>query len=362
MPHRVLHILGSAQPWNSSIARMVGALAAGLDPERYQLQAWFVTGPGSLAAELEAAGAQVRVLPWRGARGDPAGTLRLWRALRGARCSIVHGHFGGRSLRWMVRGATQASFVVHLHTLLSESGDPISARMLARGAERVIAVCQAVAERAAAERIRCSVVYPGLRIPDHAPDREALPSSPTGRVIGTACRLVPLKGVVHLVRALPSLRAEFPELRLEVAGAGPELGAIQNQVSALGLAGRVRFLGWQADLGSVLAGWDIFAQPSLQEAAPVALLEAMAAGLPVVASAVGGVPEILEDGRTGWLVPPADPVALAERLGALLRDPERRRAMGGAGRERARQNFSVERMVAEISRIYDGIVDSRVQG
>jgi glycosyltransferase involved in cell wall biosynthesis len=162
--------------------------------------------------------------------------------------------------------------------------------------------------------------------------------------------------VVYLVRALAALRQEIPDVRLEIAGSGPERAAVECEVQSLGLAGSVVFLGWQHDLERVLPGWDVFVQPSLTDSFGIATLEAMAAGLPVVATGVGGLRELVEDGRTGWLVPPADPAALAKRLRDLALNPAQRRAMGMAGRERARAHFSVERMVAEIQKIYDELL------
>jgi len=108
----------------------------------------------------------------------------------------------------------------------------------------------------------------------------------------------------------------------------PERSTLEREVQLLGMGGKVRFLGWVEGLAPVLARWDVFVLPLLEEGAGLAALEAMAAGLPVIATAVGGIPEIVEDGRTGWLVPPGDPGALGERIHSLLRKPDTRRAMG----------------------------------
>jgi glycosyltransferase involved in cell wall biosynthesis len=118
----------------------------------------------------------------------------------------------------------------------------------------------------------------------------------------------------------------------------------------------VEFLGWRDDVEALLHRWDVFVMPSLEEGFGIAALEAMAAGLPVVATAVGGIPELVKDGETGWLVPPADPQALAGRLRSLLRDSGLRQAMGIAGHSRAQDHFSMDRMVENVSKIYDGIL------
>jgi glycosyltransferase involved in cell wall biosynthesis len=105
-----------------------------------------------------------------------------------------------------------------------------------------------------------------------------------------------------------------------------------------------------------MASWDIFVLPSLQEGFGVAVLEAMAAGLPVIASAVGGLGELVQDGQTGWLVPVASPAELTTRLRSLIQDKQQRRALGIAGRQRAVHEFPVSRMVAQITAVYDGLI------
>jgi Glycosyl transferases group 1 len=106
---------------------------------------------------------------------------------------------------------------------------------------------------------------------------------------------------VDLIRAVALLRLEFPTLRLEIAGAGPQREDLEGEVERLGLRGSVRLLGWQRDLGPLFQSWDIFAMPSLEEGFGMAALEAMADGLPVVATSVGGLPEVIEDGQTATL-------------------------------------------------------------
>ncbi len=176
--------------------------------------------------------------------------------------------------------------------------------------------------------------------------------------MGTACRLVPIKGVRHLIAAMAVLRPSMPDVRLEIAGAGPEQSALESEVRLQGLDDSVKFLGWQTEISYVMARWDVYAQPSLEEGFGLAVVEAMAAGLPVVASRVGSLPELVEEGHTGWLVPPANPAALAERLRHLLLDPAAQQAFGEAGWARARDLFSLSRMVTSIAAVYDDLVAS----
>jgi glycosyltransferase involved in cell wall biosynthesis len=216
----------------------------------------------------------------------------------------------------------------------------------------VIAVSHAVALQFSAPRP--IVVHSGVHSPNECHAGNKAPRTTT--VIGAACRLVPLKGLMDLIRAVAILCLEFPNLRLEIAGTGPQREDLERELGRLRLTSQVRFLGWQRDLRPIFGSWDIFAMPSLDEGVPMATLEAMAEGLPVIATSVGGLPELIEDGQTGYLVPPSDVAALTKRLRLLILDPERRQAMGAAGRQRAREHFSLDRMVAEIAAIYDSLL------
>jgi glycosyltransferase involved in cell wall biosynthesis len=149
------------------------------------------------------------------------------------------------------------------------------------------------------------------------------------------------KGVEVLLAALASLASRFPIVRLRVAGDGEHRDELEKRTAALGLGSVVSFLG-RADAGRVrtlLAGARALVVPSIYEGMPLVVLEAMAAGVPVVASAVSGIPEVVLDGETGWLVPPEDPAALAAALAAVLADPAEARRRGEAGRVRAAEHF-----------------------
>ena len=172
-------------------------------------------------------------------------------------------------------------------------------------------------------------------------------------VIGTVSRLFKEKGHRHLIDALARLRAECPEARLMIVGTGDERPALEAQVRRLGLDGRVTFTGYHADLPGALRAMDIFAQPSVdQEGFPTAVLEAQAAGLPVVASDIGGTHETLDVGRTGLLTPPGDDKALAGALRDLIRDSQRRAAMAAAGRPWIESHFTLPGMMTRMTETY----------
>jgi glycosyltransferase involved in cell wall biosynthesis len=167
-------------------------------------------------------------------------------------------------------------------------------------------------------------------------------------------RLHPEKGYEHLFQALPRVREQLDHpLVLLVAGAGPFEDEFRRQVAALGCDREVRFLGFRTDASSLMAAADLVVLPSVAEAFGIVLAEALYIGTPVVATKVGGIPEIVDDGVDGVLVPPANSEALAEAIAGLLNDPERRAEMTGAGREKVERRFSFESMVKEYEEIYE---------
>jgi glycosyltransferase involved in cell wall biosynthesis len=205
---------------------------------------------------------------------------------------------------------------------------------------------------------------PKVHLPT-AVDPEALrPSRPAAEVraeVETAAdapvvlyagSLTPEKRIDRLLRAVAAARAEVPGLVLWIAGGGPLRTELEELAAALAMSGTVRFLGARHDLPDWLAAADLVALASDTEGVPGVLLEAGAAGRPVVATRVGGVPECVEDGRTGVLVEPGDEVALAAAIASLARDGERRRALGEAARERVLREFSLPRVVRGYASFY----------
>jgi glycosyltransferase involved in cell wall biosynthesis len=179
-------------------------------------------------------------------------------------------------------------------------------------------------------------------------------------VVGTLAGLVRRKGHRYLLEAAARLKQQGVRLRYCFGGEGPERRDLQELALRLGLRDEVSFLGFVSDAPRFLSSIDIFALPSLFEGLGVAVLEAMAAGKPVVASAVGGIPELVEDQTTGILVPPGDFEALAGALSRLASDPERVRAMGEIGRETVRHRFTMEQMALQNEAFYYDVLDGKV--
>ena len=161
-----------------------------------------------------------------------------------------------------------------------------------------------------------------------------------------------MKDQISLVEATAALLRRHPSVRLQIVGDGPEMSRLQQAVAAQGLHRVVRLSGERADIPRSLATLDVFALPSLGEGMSNTLLEAMAAGLPVVATRVGGNPELVSDGTSGLLVPPRDKDALVEALSVYVESRELRRRHGAEGRQRILREFTVERMAAGYAGLY----------
>jgi glycosyltransferase involved in cell wall biosynthesis len=164
--------------------------------------------------------------------------------------------------------------------------------------------------------------------------------------------MVAIKDLRTLVAAFAQAVASYPRLCLLLVGDGPERAILEDFIRTCGVADRVRTLGWTEDLSRVYATMDICALSSLNEGTPVALIEAMAAGKAVIATNVGGVPDVVKHEETGLLSPPGDAPALAAAMVRLAASPEDRRRMGAAGRQRAATRYSIDRLVDDIEALY----------
>ena len=218
-------------------------------------------------------------------------------------------------------------------------------------ATRIVANSHASASQLRREGVparRIAVVPNGL---DFAPFSPRVPR-PTLRQVTAVGNLRPLKGHDVLIEASAGILERFPDARFEIIGDGPARGALIEQARTRGVAHAFTFGGHSGDIPARLAESDIFVHPSRSESFPNAVLEAMAAALPIVASGVGGVGELIDDGRTGWLVPPGEHEALARRVIQLMEDPKAAARAGAAARDEAEARFSFDRMIAGFDDIY----------
>ena len=188
--------------------------------------------------------------------------------------------------------------------------------------------------------------------------RRRLGASPEVPLIGVIARLVTIKDLSTFLEAASALHRSRPDVRFLIVGDGELRSRLEQEAHALGLDQCVHFLGWQRDLEPIYADLDLVVLSSLNEGTPVSLIEGMAAGLPVVATEVGGVPDLVEHGKTGLLVPPKDSKALSAAMEALLGDPERRREMGRLGREAVYPKYSDAALIDRMDRLYSSLLQA----
>jgi glycosyltransferase involved in cell wall biosynthesis len=225
-------------------------------------------------------------------------------------------------------------------------------------ATHVVAVSERVAAYAAREfRIpedRLTTIVNGVdleRFRPSAPTRD--PRTP---VVGCTARLSAENDHATLLRAFARLGQQWPNAQLLLVGRGPEEAALRALTEGLGVGGRICFAGEHADVAPWLARMDVYAQASRLAGISNSILEAMATALPVVATRVGGTPEVVVHGETGFLVPPGNPAALADALGTLLANPAMALACGRAGRARAEAHFGASAMLQRVEALLDQLV------
>jgi glycosyltransferase involved in cell wall biosynthesis len=328
--------------------------------------------------QLEQAGVRWRILsklgrPIRPVR-DFIVLLQLAALFRRERPQIVHTHTSkagalGRLASWLV-GVPVVVHTPHGHVFYGHFGKLASwicvqiERGLAWITTRLIALTEAERDehlqRGVGQRDQFAVIPSGIELDRFVQVANRYGSRPEGfdcpphaTVIGSVGWLTPVKGHRVLLEAVALLRRSWPDLYVVIVGDGPLRKELMRRAGELGMANRLRLLGMRSDIPDCLAGMDVYVQPSLNEGMGRALVEAMAAGRPVVASRVGGIPSLIEHRRTGLLVPPGDPEALAHAIAELLEHPELARALGAQASESIEQTFSVSAMVRAVEAVYE---------
>jgi L-malate glycosyltransferase len=369
----VLYVIWSLQAGGAE--RVVADLARTLDRGRFRPIVCCLNFKGQLAALVEAQGIAVHVLDKR-PRMDLRALFRLVRLMRAEHVDIVHTHlwtssFWGR-LAAILAGVPVRVVTEHNLDLWRRAPHWLADRLLARSTDRFVFVSAAVEafyrERLALPPAHCRVVLNGVerpaldRFPDRATARARLGIEGDGPVVGTVGRLEERKGHAFLLEALRLVGEREKGVRGLVVGAGKEAARLAALRDRLALGDRVRLVGYWPDLDEALAAIDVFVLPSLMEGHPLAVLEAMAAGKPIVATAVGGLAEAIEEGRSGLLVPPGDADALADAVVSLLRDPERAARLGREARRTLEERFSLEKSVRANEDVYRSALDERAKG
>ena len=298
------------------------------------------------------------------AGNDPGFLWTLARLLRRERPDVLHTHGWATLLEGAVAARLAGvPFVIHGEhgTLETKPYQLRVQRLLWHRVNAVTAVSSRLADKLASTvgfpRGRIVTIRNGVDTDRFTPARrraarETMNVSPDTFVVGAVGRLLPVKDHATLVTALGQLRDRGERFHAVIAGDGPLRDHLADLIRRTGLSDCVRLLGNRADVENVLASLDVFVQSSVSEGLSNTVLEAMATGLPVVATHVGGTDELVREGVTGLLIPASNPERLSAALAQLARDPERRRQMGAAARVRAESEFTIARMVAGYEQLY----------
>lgn len=369
---RTLTIAYLVRPADGGIKSHMLTLLSGLDRARFA-PVLICPPDSSLYAEADPACARKFPMPLVGEVNpvrDTTTAISLRRLLTEVRPDVLHMHslkagiVGRLALASMPR---RPKSIVTYHSFPFDERVGSRKRAITRAAERAlsgrmdsaVAVSEALRDQLVNDlRIparKMSVIYNGIRfieIDRRAGDR------PT---IGTISRLAPQKGVEFFVRAAVLVLTRFPSARFVIVGDGPRMDALVTLAESLGVRGAIDFQGYRKDALDVAARFDVFALTSTWETFGITLVEAMSIGVPVVASRVGGIPEIVDGETTGLLAEPSDPRSIADGICRLLSDRDLALRLSSNGREHVRARFSADRMVGETQALYERICGSEVR-
>ncbi len=354
--------------------RFLAGLVQHLDRDRFRPVVAWLSKAGPFAQRLEEAGIEVVGIHARGHR-DAKALITLVRLMRELKVDVVNTHlfvdgFYGRL------AALWAGVPARVVTQQNAYDDPRrrlpawqiwANRALAPFTQRFVAVSQATKEYL--HRVewvpehKIHVIPNAITPPPPVPE-EAVRAlrgmwaarEGAGPLVGTVARLEPQKGLDVLVDAMTQVREHLPDVRCVIVGAGALREALAARIRDRGLEGTVRLVGTREDIPVVLASLDVFVLPSRFEGLSLALLEAMAAGRPVVATAVSGTVEVVQDGETGILVPPEDAAALAQGIVRVLENREEARRLGAAARQRVLTHYTISAVARQYEALYEELV------
>jgi len=362
---RLCHCIEDLNAWGAQ--QVVRHLVCNLDQSRFRCLVYtFKRGP--IADIIEDSGCVVRLLKRKFPKLDLSLVRRLRRSFEQDQIEILHTHLFGASLHALIAAGPIPS-LSKITTLHADREDNLIQRIgyqfLFSKPDCVVGVSQDTSAKVSARhpQIRSKLVTipngidtkPFSKRFDKREIRRKLRLPVEGRIVGTIGRLTTQKDHSSLLEAFTQIRIGVPDTHLIIIGAGELLDSLQKQRSLLELDGSVHFLGSRDNIPELLQAMDVFVLSSLWEGLPLVLLEAMAAGAPVVATTVGGVPEVIADGEEGLLVPSGDPRSLGLAMTKLLTDSVLARRLAEKAFRKIHSQYSVETMVQKHAALYERI-------
>ena len=376
---KVAHVITRLDPGGSAENTLL--TIKGLDPARYSLTLIYgktVHHPKADLQEIEAKGIEViyiesLIRPIRIDK-DLVVLFKLYHLFKDRKFDMVHTHSSKAGLlgRLAAYGAG-VKYIVHTphgHVFYGYFNPLTNAililleRWLGKITNRLITLTERGKEEHVAYRIlpaeRIVSIYSGIQIEKFQENDVQIASEferlGPGPFVGIVARLVPIKGHRYLIKAIPKILQEIPTVRFLFVGGGPLRGTLEAQCHLLDISHAVFFLEERPDIRPFLKGFTVVVLTSLNEGMGRVLLEAQAMGKPVIGTRVGGIPEVIQEGETGFVVPPKDSKALAEVILTLLKDHGKRQVMGQAARRWVKGKFGINEMVSKISRLYEELL------
>jgi glycosyltransferase involved in cell wall biosynthesis len=346
--------------------RVIMDLCRYTDPTRFRFTVCCISVRGPLADQIEAEGVPVIFCENQTRMGKYLRGLELGRILREQKADILHTHNTTAFIDGLI-GARLAGVPVMVHTDHCKNYPiewrwTVAENLASRFVDRVVAVSHHTKEELMKyERIpdsKVSVIHNGInpRLTRSTPVealRRELGIAPGQLVLGTVGRLEPQKGLDLFLAAVPQVARDFPNVRFVIVGGGSLEQQLKAQAAGLGIADRVIFTGWRTDAIDLMQLFDCFVTTSNFEGLPMVLLEAMSFSKPIVATAVGGVPELVEDGFNGLAIDRRDPALVADALLRVVRDDVFRRTLGHNSRTRYEERFTAQAMASAYQQIYE---------
>jgi len=323
---------------------------------------------GIVADQLRKKGIEVIILPKCRAY-DFVFLVKLIRLIRKKRIRLIHAHLLiSHIYGWLASRLTRIPMIITIHGksfMDWKHGNKVF-RFVAKHSNKIITVSNNI-KAEVIKRLTLSTdnficIYNGVDLSkfQHKTSSETLKRNlninSSDLIVGSVGGLRPVKDYPCLLKSIPIVLKEFPKTKFIIVGDGPLRNSLQSITRSLRLENNVLFLGWREDISELLTIFDIFVLSSKTEGISISILEAMASGLPVVATNVGGNPEVIEDGKTGFLVPQADSQSLAKAIIKLLKDGHLRKTMGKNARKKAEEKFSLQVSVDKHIEVYDRLL------
>ena len=342
-----------------------------LDRDKYNVMVAYMKGEGKLVEDFREAGVKVFNLKMRN-RADLGAVIRLYRLLKRENIQLLHTHLIQADICGFLAGK-----MAGIPIIISTKHNPDEFRkkfsipvwldgIFANHSDRIIAVSYAVKdflinwEKISKDKF--TVIHNGIDLEefniniDISKKKRQLGINLSSKVLGSIGRFNEQKGYKFLLKAISEILENVPDVRFIFVGDGPLRRELEKMTRELKVDQNVIFTGIRRDIPEIFSIMDVFIMPSIFEGLPLILLEAMAMGKPVIASRVGGIPEIVRHEVTGILVEPANPSAIANSIVKLLKDPVGAKRIGDSGREEVKRRFTIDTMTEKIEALYNGIL------